>query len=243
MHPTSYLVNEKIAFDAGALTTLSLSEQSQISHILLSHSHIDHLYTIPFLLDNLFSEIKTPIVLYGSSHTIQCLKEHLFNNRLWPDFTSLSNENSLIIDLKTIEPGETIEIEGLRITPALMVHTVQCFGYLVDDGEASGFIAGDTCSMEKALPLIQKAKNLKIIILEASFPDRMEKIAELSRHLTTKTFAREAKTLPDKARILATHMKPDCLGEIQIEIADLGLDNVTLIEQGATYRLGTVPAK
>jgi ribonuclease BN (tRNA processing enzyme) len=244
MHPTCFLIDGKIALDAGALTKgLSLVEQMGVSHMLLSHSHIDHLYTLPFLLDNIFTEIQEPVRIYGPEHTLDSLRRYLFNNVLWPDFTTMSNERSPILALEPIAAGETIEIEGIQITSAAMDHTVDCFGYLLDDGRASAFIAGDTRSIDGALPLLQKAKGLEIIILEASFPNRLAPLAESSRHLTPKTFAEEVKKLPKEVRVLATHMKPDCLGEIQIELADLALDNVSLIEQGATYKVGTAASQ
>lgn len=239
MHPTCYLINRSLALDAGALTSgLSLEEQVQVDHILLSHSHIDHLYSLPFLLDNVFAERKTPVKIYGSAHTLNCLKTHLFNNLLWPDFTTLSNDRSPILELKELIAGREIEINGLKITPAIMDHTVDCFGYMVDDGNGSAFFFGDTLSVDGGLPLIQASSNLKFVILEASFPNRLKQIAALSRHLTTASFAQEVKKLPEKVRVLASHMKPDCLGEIQIELAEYDLKNVTLIEQGATYRVG-----
>ena len=240
MRPTSYLINGNIAIDAGALTSaLPLREQAEIRHIFLSHAHIDHLATLPFLMDNTFSLVKTPLSIYGPDHTIQCLGEHLFNNQLWPDFTVFSNDSSTILELHPIQPGETIEVEGVKLTPAAMDHTVPCFGYLVEEGGTALFISGDTRSIDGALPLLRStASRLEMVILEASFPNRMRKIAEASRHLTPEGLWREVKKLPQGARVLVNHMKPECLGEIQQEIADLGLTNVFLIEQGAVYHLG-----
>jgi cAMP phosphodiesterase len=243
MLPTSFLINGKIAIDAGAITSgLSFTEQSEINHIFLSHAHIDHLATLPFLLDNLFSSLKTPVTLYGPAHTMKCLKDHLFNDQLWPDFTAFSNRQTSILSMQTVRPGETIEVEGVRLTPAPMDHTVECYGYLVEHGDVSAFISGDTGTIDGALPFIQGASNLRLIVLEASFPNRMQEIASLSKHLTPRDFHEEVKKLPGETRILVTHMKPDCLEEIRQEIEDLGLDHVSLIEQGATYNLGDVLA-
>jgi phosphoribosyl 1,2-cyclic phosphodiesterase len=238
MRPTCFLVNDAVAIDAGALSYgLSLREQLDVGHIFLSHSHIDHLYTIPFLLDNLFSHIETPVVIHGAPHTLKSLKEHLFNNDLWPDFTALSNERSRIVKLEDLDPGQAVEAGGVKITSAVLDHTVTCYGYLLEDDFGAAFVFGDTASVDGALPLMEKTKNLKLVILEASFPARMEKLASLSKHLTTAGFAREAAKLPAGLRILATHMKPDCLGEIRNELEHLELDHVTLAEQGATYDL------
>jgi cAMP phosphodiesterase len=173
---------------------------------------------------------------------MNCLKDHLFNNQLWPDFTTFSNQKTSILSMRTILPGETIEVEGVRLTPAPMDHTVECYGYLVEHVDVAAFISGDTGSIDGALPFIKGASNLKLIVLEASFPNRMQEIASLSKHLTPRDFHVEAKKLPGETRILVTHMKPDCLEEIRREIEDLGLANVSLIEQGVTYKLADVLA-
>jgi len=233
---TSFLLNETIAMDAGALTAaLSIEEQSRISHIFLSHSHIDHLASLPFLMDNIFSDVRRPVSLFGPEHTIRCLKSHLFNDQLWPDFTELSNGHSSIMQLQQINAGTPMEVCGLKITPAPLDHTVECYGYLLEEERASLFVCGDTRSIDRALPLIKSTPNLKALVLESSFPNRMKHIAELSRHLTPATFVKEAGKLPESTRILVTHMKPDCAEEIKGELIELGLKNVSLLEQGKTY--------
>jgi len=244
MNPTCFLINEHVALDAGALTqSLSIEDQAKISHIFFSHSHIDHLCTLPFMLDNIFSNIQSPVSVFGPAHTIDCIKKHLFNNQLWPDFSAFSNEHSSILELKAVGAGETIQVDGLKITSVPMVHTVECYGYLVDDGDVSAFFFGDTRSIDHALPFLEKVPNLEIIFLEASFPNRLRRIAEASCHLTTQGFAREAGKLPKNVPIVATHMKPDVLKEIRTEIVNLGLDNISLAEQDNLYELGSSQIK
>src|SRR5437660_107692 len=48
--PTSFLVNDRILIDAGTVGgALTLPEQSQIEHALITHSHLDHVAGLAFL--------------------------------------------------------------------------------------------------------------------------------------------------------------------------------------------------
>ena len=59
---TSFLLDGFLAIDAGSLTqSLSLERQAKISDILISHSHLDHTLSLPFLADNMFGERPEPI--------------------------------------------------------------------------------------------------------------------------------------------------------------------------------------
>jgi phosphoribosyl 1,2-cyclic phosphodiesterase len=51
---TSFLVDERLALDAGHLTaSLTLDAQAALDAILLSHAHLDHVKDVAFLADNL----------------------------------------------------------------------------------------------------------------------------------------------------------------------------------------------
>lgn len=233
MRPTAFLVDGIAAVDAGALTTaLDLEAQARVGHVFLSHSHIDHLGTLPFLLDNVFHLLRRPIVIHGPDHTIRCLREDLFNGRLWPDFTAFANTRSSILELEVMAPGDTVTLGGLRFTATAMDHTVPCHGYLVEDDRDGVFIAGDTRSLDGALPLLRSSRTLRAVILEASFPERMASLARASRHLTTEGFAREARKVPEGTSLHATHMKPECLEEIRHELKARAPEGTVLLEQG-----------
>ena len=52
---TSYVINDSIAVDAGCLGYYkSPQDQARIKHVLISHSHIDHLASLPIFLENVF---------------------------------------------------------------------------------------------------------------------------------------------------------------------------------------------
>ncbi len=237
MRTTSYLIDDRIAVDAGALAhDLSVEQQARIDHIFISHSHIDHLAGLPFLLDNVFSLIAKPVRVFGPEDSIRCLKDHLFNDYLWPDFSKFSNARTAILDMNALAPGESVRIDDVEIIPFSMDHSVECYGYLVQDSESALAICGDTCSVEGLARILDDIENLKAVFLEASFPADQAKIAEISKHLSTTAFAVEIESTLSDVEVRVTHLKPEYAETIGEEIKALGLSNVALLEQGKEYK-------
>ena len=94
-HLSSYLLNESIALDAGALTqTLTLEEQTRVRHVIVTHSHLDHNCALAFFADNVYGRIEEPAVVYATAPVLAALRQHMFNDVLWPDFSRLPNDHS-----------------------------------------------------------------------------------------------------------------------------------------------------
>lgn len=236
MRLTSYLLEDRVAIDAGCLTdVLSVREQIRITHVFLSHSHIDHLVTLPFLLDNVLPSIEEPVILYAPEITIRCLQDHIFNGVVWPDFTKISNGRTNVLRMEPLARGQTVWVHGVAVTPFPMEHAVECHGHLLQGPDSAVAICSDTASTSGLVSILPEARNLKAVILEASFPRRLSLIADLSKHLSTPTFAAEAARIPSKTQVLVSHLKPDCADEIAGEIRALGMRNVALLEQGREY--------
>jgi ribonuclease BN (tRNA processing enzyme) len=236
LRPTSYLINERVAIDGGALTnTLTVAEQANLTHVFLSHSHIDHLCTLPFLADNVLLRLREPIALYGPEDTVQCLHQHLFNGRLWPDFTRISNGRAPVLTTRAAVPGVTLHAHGLEITPFAMTHAVACHGHLVQEADGSVIVCGDTVSTAGLAEVLPRARGLRAVVLECSFPRGLATIAALSKHLSTDAFALEAKAVPADVRLLVTHLKPGCEEAVRAELLGLGLKNLSFLEQDREY--------
>jgi ribonuclease BN (tRNA processing enzyme) len=49
---TSFLLDADVLIDAGTgVGDLTLDEMAQINHVLLTHSHLDHIAALPLMLD------------------------------------------------------------------------------------------------------------------------------------------------------------------------------------------------
>jgi len=236
MRPSCLLLDDRLALDAGALTTtLPLEAQARVDHVVLTHAHLDHVATLPFLIDNVFPLRDTPVTVLGSQQTIDTLQAHLFNDSLWPDFTAIRNDRTVLLQYEVLEPGRPRSLGDLTLTPFAMDHSVPCHGYLVQGPDSALAVCGDTCSTEGVAQALAAARGLAAVVLEVSFPERAADVARASRHLTPSGFAREVARLPAGVPVFVTHLKPDMVDELRAEVLALGLEQVQFLEQDREY--------
>jgi ribonuclease BN (tRNA processing enzyme) len=235
---TSYLVNDTIAVDAGSIGLLqSLDQQTRIRHVLLSHSHIDHLASLPILLENVYDNGTEPVTIHASQPVLECLQKDIFNNRLWPDFIALSREGPAFLKLHSFQPGGTFVLDGLRITPVAVNHAVPTCGFVIDDGTAAVVIAGDTGPTEELWQCARALPHLKAVFLEATFPNDMTSLAEISGHLTPASFAAEVAKIGRPVRVIAVHIKARYYQRIVEELEALRLPRLEIGCYGKSYVL------
>lgn len=233
--PTSFLINGTIAVDGGSLTSaLGPEDQKNIEHVVLSHAHLDHVGSLPFLLDNRFPSQSHPLVIHGQAETLSDLRTSLFNGRIWPDFTTLRTKKSLAMELRAIEAERTVSIGDLRITPNAMEHPVPCLGFHIADGQSAMYIAGDTGSYRPVKKAIQAQGDVTAIVIEVSWPDRLAHLASVTGHLVP-ALLKEAWPLHPTARVLVTHIKPFFREEVVAELVALRLDGLVILEDGMSF--------
>ncbi len=236
---TNFVVNETVAIDAGALAfSLEFEQQLQIRHVFISHAHLDHTNSLPFLIDNVFGLAPGPIHVYSIAPVLDALRAHLFNDVTWPDFSVIEDRGVPILQYHEIKPYERVEVDGLMVTAVPVNHIVPCVGFLVDDGSASVLYSSDTGPCPALYEFANSTVGLKMFITEVSFPNEMQEIADLSRHLTPASFAREISQLRQDVDVLLYHLKPPYIAQLHVEIRALGLDFVRCLDQDRTYRIG-----
>jgi len=236
MAPSALLLDGRVAIDAGALTgALPLERQAAIDHVVLTHSHLDHLATLPFLLDNVFGLRSSPIVVHGPAETLETLRRHVFNGALWPDFARLSNGRTTLLAYAPLQPGQVLECAGLRLLAVPMAHAGPCFGYMVSDAQLAVAVCGDTRDASAMAAVAARTPRLAAVLLEASFPDALAEVAAASGHLTSSGFLREQARFPAAVPVYVTHRKPACAEVVAQEVGAAGLARVALLEQGREY--------
>jgi ribonuclease BN (tRNA processing enzyme) len=233
---TGLLVNGSVAIDAGSITqALSTQEQIGIRQIFISHSHLDHICTLPFFTKNIFGHTEVPVQIHALPETLDALRRHLFNDELWPDFSVIPSPDNPIIRFSEITPGQTYEVEGLRITPIPVNHLVPCVGYLVEDDHSAFIFSSDTAETGLVYEVANRTPNLKLFITEASFPNEQDWLAEASKHLTPSKLGRELQKLKVEVPVGIYHLTPGDRSVMLPQIEAIGDPRLRMLDQDARF--------
>jgi cAMP phosphodiesterase len=234
---TSLLINDTVALDAGWVSgALSLRDQEKVKDIFISHSHLDHTCTLPFLIDNNFSAPGFSLRIYAIPEVVASMKNHLFNKITWPDFTSLPNDLTPVLKLVEVRPEEPVLVNGLTIRPVLVSHIVPTTGFIVEDKKTCLAFSSDTGPTHRFWEIVNGVKNLKAIITETSFPDEFQDLADVSGHLTPSTLDVELEKLERDVPVYLYGGKPKHLKAIKQQVKALKRKKLTFLEQGKTYK-------
>jgi len=234
---TSYLVNDRLAVDAGSLGLLGTArEQAAVKHILLSHSHIDHLASLPIFLENTHERGGGTVTIHAGKAVLDCLERDIFNDRVWPNLSLLSgSDKEKVCRLEELESGRAFELEGLRITPVSVDHVVPTLGFILEDAGVAVAIVSDTGPTEAIWRQAQAAPRLKAVFLEVTFPDALASVALAAKHLTPRLFAREVEKLQRPAAIIAVHIKARYQAEVINELEGLHIPGLEIGQPGKSY--------
>jgi ribonuclease BN (tRNA processing enzyme) len=220
LRTTSMLLDNDVLIDAGTgVGDLSLTELSMIDHVFVTHSHLDHVACIPFLVDSTSIMRDKPLTVHVTAETRDILRQHLFNWKIWPDFTRIPNEQQPFMVYHTIELGRTIDLGGRKITPLPANHVVPAVGFHIDSGQASLVFSGDTADNDALWEEVNQIKNLRYLIIETAFSNAEKELAVLSKHLCPSMLAEELAKLKLRPEIFITHLKP---GEIELTMQEIG---------------------
>jgi len=232
---TSYLIDGKLLIDAGSVASgIQIDEQILIDHILISHSHLDHISDLAFLADNCFGLKGKPFEIYTNNEAKTSIMTHLLNDELWPDFTKIPNAENPTLRFHEVEEEKTIEIGKYKITPVRVNHFAGSLGFIVEKGNSTVVFTQDSGPTDKIWELAKKRKNLKAIFTEVSFPNKLQEVATLSRHHTPVTIEQEYKKMPKDVPIFLGHLKPNYQAIIYQEVDDLGIDRFSLLGSDET---------
>jgi cAMP phosphodiesterase len=232
----SYLIDDVLAIDAGSIGLLSPPTlQEKIQDVFLSHTHIDHIASLPSFLDNVYRPGPTAPKIYANRETLDSLRGDFFNNRIWPDLFRLSETETPFLRTQVIESGQTVSVGKYRVTPVELDHLVPTLGFVVSDGASSIAVVSDTSPTDAIWDVINSASNLKACFLECSFPNSMDWLAVKSMHLTPAKFEGEVRKLKRDVPVIAVHIKPAYRSAVLAELQSLGLPNVQIGEPGREY--------
>jgi cAMP phosphodiesterase len=169
---------------------------------------MDHVACIPFIVDTVGWMRDRPITLHATNETLDILKAHLFNWKLWPDFTQIPDPQRPVMRYEVITTGDAVALNGRRITPLPANHVVPAVGFHLDSGRSSLVFTGDTTTNDELWPVLNRIGNLKYLIIETALSDRERDLAAASKHLCPSLLAAELAKLKHTPQVFITHLKP-----------------------------------
>jgi cAMP phosphodiesterase len=236
LYLTAFVVDGTLAVDAGCLGFAGdPGEYADVGSVFLTHSHADHVGALPLFVEDRAQRSSDPLVVHALAHTITSLKEDVFNDRIWPDLIRLYGKRYL--ELRELEPEVPVQASGLTVTPVLVDHVVPTVGYVVDDGTSTAVFGGDSGPTHRLWEVAGRCSPLRAVFMEASFPDRMSDVADVTKHLTPRLVAAEIEKLPGEPEVIAVHIKPAYRSEVVSELQALGNDRLTIGCGGREYQV------
>ena len=244
---TSFLLDDDILVDAGTgVGDMPLDALARVDHILISHSHLDHILSIGLLADSVMRERATrgPIQVHALPETLAALRTHIFNGVIWPDFTRLPSAEHPMLALVPFAVGDVLELNGKRIEVLDASHTVPAVGFAVDGGTAGWWVyTGDTGPNPGLWERLARMKVAHLVI-ETAFRDDERQLARISKHLCPAALGHELQHLGGSVDVHITHIKPGDRATVMAEIAKLGsLHRIRAPEIGDVMRLVDEPKR
>lgn len=220
LRTTSMLLDDDVLIDAGTgVGDLSLAEMVRIDHVFVTHSHLDHIASIPLMVDSVGFMRDTPLTVHATAETIAILKQHVFNWKIWPDFSEIMNEQQPCMRYETIELGTAVILGERRITPLPANHVVPAVGFHLESGAASLVFTGDTSTCEALWECVNRIENLRYLIVETAFSNVEMELAVRSKHFCPSLLAKDLLRLKRDPQIFITHLKP---GEVELTMREIG---------------------
>jgi cAMP phosphodiesterase len=234
---TCFLIDDRVAVDAGSIALAVTDEQRQtVRDIIVTHPHMDHMATLPIYIDDMFATLQQPIRVYATEEVIALLERDVFNWTVYPRFSELANGTCKVMEYVPIRTGEEFAVAHLRATAVAVNHIVPTVGLVISDGHTNVAFSSDTAATEALWQLINRMPKLSALFIEASFPNSMSKLADVSGHLTPEGVAIElGKLAHNHSDVLAVHLKPSYRQTLIEELNALGIPHLSAMEPGREY--------
>jgi ribonuclease BN (tRNA processing enzyme) len=233
---TSYLINDTLAIDAGALAVgLTRAEQQRVRSIVITHTHYDHVASLPMFILDLFEDLREPINLFATPSDFAALQTYIFNPRMWVGLEILKNGHTELLAHRPLETGRSFTAEGLRLTPLAVTHTILTHGLLVEDAASAIFFTSDTGATEEAWEQVNACPKLRAVFIDLSFPNRLTELARISYHHSPETLVEEMAKIHPAATIYAIHLKTPYRDQIITEVEALAHPRLAIADVGREY--------
>lgn len=236
---TCLRLGETVLLDAGTgAAKLTSEEMLKIKDILISHSHLDHIAGVCFITDQDIENRKESTRLHALPETNNSFRRFVINEVLWPEIQKVVINGVHMVEFHDLVPFETVTIQGLKITSFPVLHAVPTLGFCLHGENHDMIFASDMINAEQEVwDWIASLERLKYFISEAAFPNRLEEIARISKHMTPTMLAEICRTkIPQKdVEFYATHIKPLYHESVKRELQEIQDVKIKVLEAGMVF--------
>ena len=232
---TALLVDNDVLIDAGTgVGDLALEDLDSVRHVFLTHAHLDHIAGLPMLADRVFDEnFEVPLTVYAREETLRAVRDHMFNGVIWPDFSRLPSAENPMLRFRVCSPGDTVTIGHRDFYAVDVMHSVPSLGFTVQNSSGAFAVSGDTKTNETLWPVLNACEDLRVLVIEVSFPDEMSDLALESGHYTPRSLTDDLKRLRHEPEIWLTGMKPGEERRIYEQVVKAAPDkNIRMLSAG-----------
>lgn len=234
---TSFLIDDRVSIDAGSLAIALTDEQREsVRDIIITHPHMDHIASLPIFIDDLYPTLSEPMRVHATPEVIQLLERDVFNWNVYPRFSELKNDYGPVMEYVPIPLTGSFQVAHLNVVAIAVNHIVPTIGLIISDDHSSVAFSSDTAETEQFWKILNERKQLDALLVEASFPDEMAQLAEVSRHFTPASLNQELHKLTHNGMdILAVHLKPLYREKIISQLEALNIPKLVVMEPGKVY--------
>ena len=99
-------------------------------------------------------------------------------------------------------------------------------------------VSGDTKTNETLWPVLNACDDLRVLVIEVSFPDEMGELASVAGHYTPKTLTDDLERLSHEPEIWLTGMKPGEEERIYEQVMQAAPDkNIRMLSRGTILKV------
>ena len=232
-----FVVDGRVCIDAGSIAIgLNVEERAAVRDVIVTHPHMDHVATLPIFVDDLFSFLEEPVRVHATAEVCALLARDVFNGTVYPPFQNFDNGRTRVMEFVPFREGEEFRAAHLTVKPVAVSHIVPTVGLVLSDGAHTLGFSSDTSATEEFWRVVNREPRLDALLIEASFPNSLRKLADASGHLTPEAMALELRKLAhEDVDVLAVHLKPSFRPQLVEELEALGLPRLVAMQPGREY--------
>ncbi|MEZ6090428.1 MAG: MBL fold metallo-hydrolase [Pirellulaceae bacterium] len=200
-HTSCYFLPESgIVFDAGTgIFRLPDLIQTETLDVLLSHTHLDHVVGLTYLLGLLYQSPVTKCRVWGEEEKLEVVRKCLFHRDIFPA--------ELQVQWKGIRAGESFSLaKDARVMSFAMEHPGGSVGYRIDwPTRSMAYVTDTTADCEAAY--VRKVRGVDLLLHECNFRSTQEDWAVKTGHSTARRVGQVAAAVGAKQTWLI-HLNP-----------------------------------